>query len=152
LGFDVQIEEETADIAALAVQGPTSFSVMLNMGFEGIETLKPFGLAHFDFQGSEIMISRTGFTGDLGYELWLDKSLAEPLWDALCEAGKLHGIRAIGTGALDLARIEAGFLTAGVDFLPAEGTVRSGRSRSPLELGLEWLVDFKKPNFNGRRA
>ena len=152
IGLDVEITEETDDIAALAVQGPTSFSVMKNMGFEGIEDLKPFGLTHFDFEGIELMISRTGFTGDLGYELWLDKSRAEVLWDALFEAGKLHGIRPIGTAALDLARIEAGFLTAGVDFLPAEATVRTGRSRSPFELGLDWLVDFKKPNFNGRRA
>jgi aminomethyltransferase len=152
LGLDVQITEETDDIAALAVQGPTSCSVLTNMGFQGIDELKPFGLAHVDFDGSELMISRTGFTGDLGYELWIDKPKAEPLWDGLFEAGKLYGIRAIGTDALDLARIEAGFLTAGVDFLPADGTVRSGRSRSPFELGLDWLVDFKKPNFNGRRA
>ena len=152
IGLDVEIAEETDRIAALAVQGPTSFSVMKNMGLEGIENLKPFGLEHFDFEGSELMVSRTGFTGDLGYELWIERSQAEPLWDALFEAGKLHGITAIGTHALDLARIEAGFLTAGVDFLPAEGTVRSGRSRSPFELGLDWLVDFKKPNFNGRRA
>jgi aminomethyltransferase len=88
----------------------------------------------------------------LGYELWIEPGKAEALWDALFAAGRLHGIRAIGTEALDLARIEAGFLTAGVDFLPAESTVRPGRSRSPFELGLDWLVDFKKPNFNGRRA
>lgn len=152
IGLDVRIVEETEEIAALAVQGPTSCTIMKNMGFDGIEDLKPFGLTHFDFEGTELMISRTGFTGDLGYELWLDKSRAEPLWDALFEAGRLHGIRAIGTDALDLARIEAGFLTAGVDFLPAESIVRTGRSRSPFELGLDWLVDFTKPNFNGRRA
>jgi aminomethyltransferase len=152
IGLDVEITEETGDIAALAVQGPTSFSVMQKLGLEGLETLKPFGLMHFDFEGSELMVSRTGFTGDLGFELWIENGPAEPLWDALFEAGKLHGIRAIGTEALDLSRIEAGFLTAGVDFLPAEGTVRTGRSRSPFELGLDWLVDFKKPNFNGRRA
>jgi aminomethyltransferase len=152
IGLDVDIREETADIAALAVQGPTSYSVMKNLQLDGIGELKPFGLTHFNFGGSELMVSRTGFTGDLGYELWIEKSKAEALWDALFAAGKLHGIRAIGTEALDLARIEAGYLTAGVDFLPAEGTVRPGRSRSPFELGLEWLVDFKKPNFNGRRA
>jgi aminomethyltransferase len=152
IGMDVEIVEETADIAALAVQGPTSFSVMQNLSLDGLENLKPFGLMHFDFEGAELMVSRTGFTGDLGYELWIHNSSAERLWDALFEAGKLHGIRAIGTEALDLARIEAGFLTAGVDFLPADATVRTGRSRSPFELGLEWLVDFKKPNFNGRRA
>jgi aminomethyltransferase len=98
------------------------------------------------------MVSRTGFTGDLGYELWIEAAKAEALWDALFEAGRLHGIRAIGTSALDMARIEAGYLAALVDFLPVDETVRTGRSRSPFELGLEWLVDFKKPNFNGRRA
>ena len=107
---------------------------------------------HVDFQGVELMVSRTGFTADLGYELWLDPSKALDLWDALFEAGELHKIRAIGTHALELARIEAGYLAPYAEFLPADETIRTGRSRSPLELGLEWLVDFKKPNFNGRRA
>ena len=134
------------------MQGPTSFSVLDKMGLEALDQLKPFGLMHFDFQGAELMVSRTGFTADLGYELWIDPDKAEALWDALFEAGELHGIRAIGTHALELARIEAGFLAAYMEFLPADETVRTGRSRSPLELGLDWLVDFKKPNFNGRRA
>ena len=152
IGFEVTITHETGDVAALAVQGPTSFSVLNKMGLEGLETLKPFGLTHFDFQGTELMVSRTGFTADLGYELWIDPDKAEALWDALFDAGKLFGIRAIGTHALEMARIEAGFLAAYMEFLPADESVRTGRSRSPLELGLGWLVDFKKPNFNGRRA
>jgi len=152
IGFDVTITHETEDVAALAVQGPTSFSVLKKMGITGLEELKPFGLTHLDFQGTELMVSRTGFTADLGYELWIDPKKAEALWDALFEAGELYGIRAIGTHALELARIEAGFLAAYMEFLPADETVRTGRSRSPLELGLDWLVDFKKPNFNGRRA
>ena len=152
IGFDVSIVEETADIAALAVQGPTSYSVLNKMGLNGLDQLKPFGLMHFDFDGVELMVSRTGFTGDLGYELWIEPAKAELLWDALFEAGKLYGIRAIGSRALEQARIEAGYLAAYEDFLPADTTVRTGRTRSPLELGLAWLVDFKKPNFNGRRA
>lgn len=152
IGFDVSIVEETAEIAALAVQGPTSFAILSNMGLDGLGSLKPFGLMHFDFQGAELMVSRTGFTGDLGYELWIQADKAGPLWDALFAAGELHGIRAIGTHALEMARIEAGYLAAYQDFLPAKATVRTGRTRSPLELGLEWLVDFSKPNFNGRRA
>ena len=152
IGFDVTVKHETEDVAALAVQGPTSFSVLSAMGLEGLGELKPFGLTHFDFQGTELMVSRTGFTADLGYELWIDPDKAEALWDALFDAGELFGIRAIGTHALELARIEAGFLAAYMEFLPADETVRTGRSRSPLELGLDWLVDFKKPNFNGRRA
>ncbi len=152
IGFDVTITEETADIAALAIQGPTSFSILCNMGLDGIADLRPFGLTHFEFEGAELMVSRTGFTGDLGYELWIEPRKAEALWDGLFDAGKLLGIRPMGTRALELARIEAGFIQAGVDFLPANATVRTGRTRSPLELGLEWLIDFKKPNFNGRHA
>jgi aminomethyltransferase len=152
IGFDVSIVLETDDVAALAVQGPTSFTVLKTMGLNGLEGLKPFGLMNFDFDGADLMVSRTGFTGDLGYELWIQPDKAEFLWDALFEAGKLHGIRAMGTHALELARIEAGYLAAYEDFLPADATVRNGRTRSPFELGLNWLVDFKKPNFKGRRA
>ena len=152
IGFDVTITDETDDVCALAVQGPTSFSVLAAMGLDGIEKLRPFGLDTFQFEGGELLVSRTGFTGDLGYELWTSPDRAVALWDALFDAGRLHGIRAIGTEALDRARIEAGFIQAHVDFLPADVTVRSGRSRSPLELGLGWLVDFGKPCFNGRRA
>jgi glycine cleavage system T protein (aminomethyltransferase) len=152
LGFDVDIALETGDIAALAVQGPTSCSVLTRMGLQGLDTLRSFGLMYLDFEGSEIMVSRTGFTGDLGYEVWMSPDKAESFWDRLFAAGKLTGIRAIGTSALELARVEAGYLAAYEDFLPANATVRTGRTRSPLELGLEWLVDFSKPNFNGRRA
>ena len=152
IGFDVDISHETDDVAALAVQGPTSFTILQQLDIDGLAELKPFGLLHCEFEGVELMVSRTGFTGDLGYELWIEPAKAEALWDALFAAGKLHGIRAIGTHALEHARIEAGFLAAYHEFLPADETVRTGRSRSPLELGLEWLVDFTKPNFNGRRA
>jgi len=152
IGFDVSVEDETPDVAALAVQGPTSYAILSRMGLDGLGELKPFGLTHFDFEGVEMMVSRTGFTGDLGYELWIDPGKAEALWDALFAAGQVTGIRAIGTHALEHARVEAGYLAAYEDFLPANATVRTGRTRSPLELGLEWLVDFKKANFNGRRA
>ena len=152
IGFDVTVTHETEDVAALAVQGPTSFSVLSKLGFQDLDELRPFGLMHVDFQGTELMISRTGFTGDLGYELWIDPQRAGDLWDALFEAGKLHGIKPIGTIALNMARLEAGYIAVYDDFLPADETVRTGRSRSPFELGLDWLVDFKKPVFNGRRA
>ena len=152
MGFDVTIHDESADIAALAVQGPTSCSALMAMGLRGVEEIKPFGLAHFDFDGQPLMISRTGFTGDLGYELWIAPEHAEALWDRLFDAGRDYMIKPFGMEALEMARIEAGFLQAGVDFMPAEDVVRRGRSRSPFELGLGWLVDFDKPLFNGRRA
>lgn len=151
-GFDVEVFEETHDVAALAVQGPTSFSVLDAMGLAGLENLTPFGLLTCDFDGAPLMVSRTGFTGDLGYELWIDPEYAEALWDRLFEAGELHGIRAMGSQALDLLRIEAGFILAGVDFLPAWEAVRPSHTRSPFELGLGWLVNFDKGLFTGRRA
>jgi aminomethyltransferase len=152
IGFDVEIVEETHDIAALAVQGPTSCAILKKMGLTGIENLTPFGMANFPFEGTGLMVSRTGYTGDLGYELWIDPSHAEVLWDRLFEAGRDYGIKPIGGEALDLLRIEAGFLLAAHDFLPAHEAIRPGHTRSPYELGLGWLVDLNKPVFNGKAA
>ncbi|MBS0374285.1 MAG: aminomethyltransferase family protein [Proteobacteria bacterium] len=152
LGFDVAIREETEEVAALALQGPTSCAVLRALGLSGVESLVPFAMRSYAFAGGELLVSRTGFTGDLGYELWTGNAQAEALWDALFEAGRLHGIRPMGTHALEMARIEAGFIQAGVDFLPADRAVRTDRTRSPFELDLAWLVDFAKPNFTGRRA
>ncbi len=152
MGFDVEIEDESAAIAALAVQGPTSCATLRKMGFEGLEDLKPFGLTSFDFAGTEVLVSRTGYTGDLGYELWLDPNIACELWDALFEAGREYLIRPMGSKALSILRIEAGFIMAWEDFVPAEQVVRHGRARSPFELGLDWLVDFDKGQFTGRSA
>lgn len=152
LGFDVTVTDETAEVAALAVQGPTSCAVLMDLGVARIDTLKPFGLMRAEVGGMALWVSRTGFTGDLGYELWLDPTHAEDLWDALFDAGRLHGIAPIGGDALEMARIEAGYIQAGVDFLPAHQVVRPGRTRSPFELGLGWLVDLSKDNFNGLLA
>ena len=154
LGFNVNIEKETDDIAALAVQGPTSFSVLSNVGLEDLDKLKPFQICRKSISGIEIMISRTGFTGDLGYELWTSPEKALDLWDLIygqCENGNFD-IRAIGLHALNMVRIEAGFIMPGEDFVTAETAVRADRSRSPFELGLSWLVDFEKPYFTGKTA
>ncbi len=157
IGFDVDIAEVTDDIAALAVQGPTSCAVLKSFGLVGIERLKPFELAHFDPPPvlgltTPILVSRTGFTGDLGYELWMHPESASRIWDGLMEQGRTRVVRPIGSRALNIARIEAGFLLPNVDFVSAAHTVRVGTERSPLELGLEWLVDFRKGHFTGRRA
>jgi aminomethyltransferase len=152
IGFDVEISEVTEQIAALAVQGPTSHAVLKAAGLRGVEALKPFEIGYFSLGSHQLTVSRTGFTGDLGYELWMDPDSAEAVWDGLMEAGRSRGIRAIGSQALNVARIEAGFLLPNVDFVSAEHTIRTGRDRSPLELGLAWLVDFKKGHFTGRRS
>jgi aminomethyltransferase len=151
-GFDVQVEEVTEQIAALAVQGPTSCATLRSAGLEGIERLKPFESASFHIDGMPIMASRTGFTGDLGYEVWMTPAHATAIWDRLMDCGKTRGIRPIGSLALNMVRLEAGFLSPNVDFVSAEHTLRLDRDRSPLQLGLEWLVDFDKGHFTGRRA
>ena len=152
IGYDVGIAEVTEQVAALAVQGPTSCWMLKQVGLAGIERLKPFELGHFTVDDVGVMASRTGFTGDLGYEIWMAPNDAERVWDRLMACGRTRLIRPIGSQALNSLRIEAGFLMPNLDFVSAEHTVRLGRDRSPLELGLEWLVDFKKGHFNGRRA
>jgi aminomethyltransferase len=154
LGFDVSIEKETHAIAALSVQGPTSCSVLTAAGVDGLDTLKPFGILHTTLNGFDLTVSRTGFTGDLGYELWTDLEHALALWDAVFAIRDkgLADIRVIGLDALEMVRIEAGFLMPGWDFNTAETTVRAGHDRSPFELGLDWMVKFDKPYFTGKRA
>ena len=160
IGFDVEIAEVTEEVAALAVQGPTSCALLKALGLAGVEHLKPFELGQFVLSGAapaapariEVMVSRTGFTGDLGYELWMRPADAESVWDALMAEGRSRAIRPIGSRALNIARIEAGFLLPNLDFASAAHTLHIGTERSPLELGLAWLVDFGKGHFTGRRA
>ena len=151
-GFDVTVEDVSAAVAGLALQGPTSCAVLKDAGLAGIETMKPFEIREFRVDSHPVTVSRTGFTGDLGYELWMAPEDALGVWDRLMEAGRLRGIRVIGYEALDMARIEAGFLLPRVDFVSSETHLRPGRARNPYELGLDWLVALDKPHFNGRRA
>jgi aminomethyltransferase len=154
LGLDVTIDQETHAVAALAVQGPTSCSVLTAAGVSGLDKLKPFGILNTSLGGMEMMISRTGFTGDLGYELWVDPEDALALWDAIFSVKEqgLYDVRPIGLDALEMVRIEAGFVMPGDDFNTAESVVRAGHDRSPFELGLDWVVNFDKPYFTGKRA
>jgi len=149
---DVTIKDVTDDIAALSLQGPTSCVVLKNMGLTGIEELKPFGILRFPFAGGTLLVSRTGFTGDLGYELWIEPALALDLWDALYAAGEDYGIQPFGEAATNMARLEAGFIMPAMEFNEALKTVNFEHDQTPFELNLGWLVDFKKPHFNGRRA
>ena len=154
LGMDVTIREETEEIAALSIQGPTSYSVLSAAGINGLDALKPFDILHTQLRGFDLTVSRTGFTGDLGYELWTTPEHASALWDAifsLQERG-LFNIRTIGLDALEMVRIEAGFILPGDDFNTAETAVRADHDRSPFELGMGWAVSMDKPYFTGKRA
>lgn len=148
-GFDAEIRDESHDIAALSLQGPTSFSLLKDAGLGAVADMKPFDWREIE---PDLWISRTGFTGDLGYELWVPWDRALALWDRLWAAGGHWGLRAIGFEALNICRIEAGFIAAGADFQPVHMAVRLGRGRSPIELGFEKMVAFDKGHFNGRRA
>jgi aminomethyltransferase len=158
VGFDVELAEVTGDIAALALQGPCSCWILKALGLAGIETLTPFEHRQFALAdgvtatGTPLMVSRTGFTGDLGYELWMDPADAERIWDCLMEAGRVRTMRPVGSRALNIARLEAGFLLPNVDFVSSTHTLRNGTARSPFELDLGWCVDFGKGHFTGRRA
>ncbi|MFK7830664.1 MAG: aminomethyltransferase family protein [Congregibacter sp.] len=153
LGFDsVTIEDYSEKFAALSLQGPTSFAVLKRMGLGVVAELKPFGIMHLPFNDSVIMLSRTGFTGDLGYELWIDPPQALAMWDALYAAGADYGIHPYGEAATNMARLEAGFIMPDMEFNEALKTINFKHDQTPLELNLGWLVDFKKPHFNGRRA
>ena len=150
-GFDVTVQDQTDAIAALSLQGPSAATILQEAGFD-VSALKPFRFGRFAFKGAEITVSRTGFTGDLGYELWLDPAQAITLWDHLMAVGLPLGPRPIGSDALNLARIEAGFIIANMDFIPADQALREDSARSPLELGLGWMIDWDKGHFTGRRA
>ena len=148
----IEIEDLTDTVAAISLQGPTSFSVLDDMGIAGIENLRPFDFITIEFNDSELTISRTGFTGDLGYELWIEKNSAIALWDALYSAGENYGIQPYGETATNMARLEAGFIMPYMEFNEALKTVHFQHDQTPFELNLGWLVDFKKPIFNGRGA
>ncbi|MGK7754874.1 MULTISPECIES: aminomethyltransferase family protein [unclassified Roseovarius] len=147
-GFDVAVTDESDTVAGLSLQGPTSFSVLKDAGLD-VADMKPFDLREVE---PDLWISRTGFTGDLGYELWMPWEAALALWDRLWAAGGHWGLRAIGYDALHIARIEAGFMAAGMDFQPVHAALRLHRGRTPFELGFGRMVDFDKGHFNGRRA
>ena len=153
IGFDVEIHEDTEAVAGLALQGPTSCAVLKQMGLIGVEKLKAFAIGEFRLNGMAITVSRTGFTGDLGYELFVAAKDALKLWDALAVAGEPHKMRPIGYAALGHARLEAGFIVANHDFVTCETALRADRTRFPDEIGLDWLVDPAKPgHYNGKRA
>lgn len=152
-GFDdVEIVDISDDLAALSFQGPTTCAVLKEFGLDGIETLKPFGIRHYAFEGSKLMVSRTGFTGDLGYELWIEPGKGLALWDTLYAVGEPWQIQPYGEEATNMARLEAGFIMPAMEFNEALKTIHFEHDQTPFELGLDWLVDFNKPHFNGRRA
>jgi aminomethyltransferase len=151
-GLDVKLEDSSARLGALALQGPTSRAILRDAGDADMDKLKFFGITRAKIGGIPVWISRTGYTGDLGYEIWVEREQALAIWDALMEAGKPHGIEPAALDALDVTRIEAGFVLLGVDYFSSEKMVLETRKSTPLELGFGWMVDLERGNFIGRDA
>ena len=153
VGLDVQFEDQTDRVASLSLQGPNSRSVLKRVCESSVDGLKYFRLMKNKLNGVEVTISRTGYTGDLGYEIWMDAKDAIKVWDALMEAGHEYGILPVGILALDMARVEAGLFMLEVDYTSTNHAWIEPQKSSPFELGLDWTVALDKPGyFVGRRA
>ncbi len=150
VGMRVTVEDVSDATAALALQGPSSRNILEQLTQTSLSGLKYFRLTSVTAHGIPVTISRTGYTGDLGYELWLDPRDALPLWDALIEVGTPFGLTPAGMLALDIARIEAGLMLAEVDYVSAHHALLPTQTSSPLELNLAWTVKLEKPFFVGR--
>lgn len=151
-GLKVTIEDATDSLGALALQGPNARTILQHATGTDLSSLGFFRLTNTLIRGVPVTITRTGYTGDLGYEIWMDAEHALPVWDALTAAGVPYGITPAGMLSLDVARIEAGLLLLDVDYVPARKALIEQQKSSPLELGLEWTVGFDKAAFVGREA
>jgi aminomethyltransferase len=152
LGLDVRIEDISDQLAALAIQGPTSGRLLNAVADADIANLKYFRITQGKIAGVNVDISRTGYTGDLGYEIWIPWNDAPKVWDALVDTGRKFDLHAAGMLALDVARIEAGLILIEVDYFSSKKALIESRKYSPYEIGLGRLVDLKKEYFIGREA
>jgi glycine cleavage system T protein (aminomethyltransferase) len=152
LGLDVSIEDISEKIAALALQGPTSGRLLKSIAEASLTDLKYFHVTTGKIAGVPVEISRTGYTGDLGYEIWMAWDKAKQVWDALMQGGRAFDIHPAGMLALDVARIEAGLLLIEVDFNSSKKAIIESQKYSPFELGLGRLVNLDKGRFVGQEA
>lgn len=151
-GLDVEVEDVSRTVAALSLQGPTSGRILKKAGDADIEHLRYFRLTRARIAGVPVEITRSGYTGDLGYEIWIPWGDAVRVWDTLMEAGRPYKIRAAGMLALDVARIEAGLILIEVDYFSSRKAMIEDQKSSPYEIGLERLVHMEKDRFVGREA
>ena len=152
VGMSVSIEDVSDRFAVVSVQGPLSRTILAQASPADLAALKYFRLVHSTIREIPVTISRTGYTGDLGYEIWCDVKQALAMWDALIDVGKNYGLTPAGVWALDIARIEAGLIMLDVDYFSAHHALIESRKSSPYEINLGWTVAKEKGPFNGRRA
>lgn len=152
-GFDVVLEEISEQLCGLSLQGPTSREILKALGVAGIEKLAHFAILETRIDGHWLRIDRAGYTGDLGYELWVRPEDAIWLWETLFRLGDPYKIAPIGSLALDMTRIEAGFILVDADYIGAMHAIRPTQRISPYEAGIGWAVNLKKEAyFAGKRA
>jgi aminomethyltransferase len=152
LGLEVNIEDISEQTAALALQGPTSGKLLHAVAEANVANLKYFRVTHGKIAGVSVDISRTGYTGDLGFEIWMPWKEAVKVWDELTKKGKVFDIHPAGMIALDIARIEAGLILIEVGYISSKKALIDAQKYSPAEIGLGKLVDLKKESFVGREA
>jgi aminomethyltransferase len=151
-GLEVKIEDQSETCGALALQGPNSRDILKQVSDGDFDQLKYFRLLHCKIGSIPVTVTRTGYTGDLGYEIWVAAGQAEGMWDVLMAGGREYGIMPMGLQALDAARIEAGFILIDVDFVSARRALTEEQAASPFEIGLGWTVHLGKETFIGREA
>lgn len=153
VGLEVDITEATDEVAALSFQGPNSRKILNKVTDKPVDELKYFRLMKNKLCGKDVTISRTGYTGDLGFEIWMENKDALTVWDALMDAGADYGITPVGILAMDMARVEAGLFMIEVDYTSTNHAWIEPQKSSPFELGLDWTVALDKQGyFVGRRA
>jgi aminomethyltransferase len=150
--MDVSIQEVSEQVVALALQGPHALKILQRIVDVDLTQLKFFRLITGKILDVPVIISRTGYTGDLGYELWFSAEQALKIWDVLTEQGRDFGMKPTGILALDVARLEAGFILLEVDYIGAEKALIESQRCSPFEIGLGWTVDLRKDHFVGAKA
>jgi aminomethyltransferase len=151
-GFSVDIEDVSDELGALSLQGPASRAVLESLTGADLSGVKYHRFTHVTLLGEPTMASRTGYTGDLGYEIWIPRDRALAAWDALVGAGRSFALSPCGIWAMDVCRIEAGLIMLDVDYTPAPRAITLAQASSPFELGLGWAVHLGKGNFVGKRA
>tara|TARA_Y100001970_G_scaffold293445_1_gene440254 strand:+ start:4073 stop:5302 length:1230 start_codon:yes stop_codon:yes gene_type:complete len=152
MGLNLKIKDDSKNTAALALQGPNSRKILNTVAKDSLDQLKFFWMINTNIKDCPVSISRTGYTGDLGYEIWIDPKDALTVWDILLEKGKSYGITPTGLHALDISRIEAGLILLNVDYISSRHAIIESRKSSPYELGLGWAVKMNKKNFIGKKA
>jgi aminomethyltransferase len=152
-GYDVTIHDSTEELGALSLQGPRSRDILVDCCPDmGIDKLKFFRMTETELAGCNVSISRTGYTGDLGYEIWCEKADGVKVWEEIMAKGENHLIKPCGLDALDITRVEAGFIMNGVDYHSANHVMIEARKSTPYELGLGWCVNLDREPFNGQAA